>query len=41
MYGVILAGGYSTRFYPFSDKPLYKIMGKTLLEHWISAISPW
>ncbi len=38
MYGVILAGGYSNRFYPFRDKPLYKIMGKSLIEYWINAL---
>ncbi len=38
MYSVILAGGQSNRFYPFGDKSLYKIMGKTLIEYWINAV---
>ncbi len=38
IYSVILAGGYSNRFYPFRDKPLYKIMGKALIEYWIDAV---
>ncbi len=39
MYGVILAGGISRRFYPFTEKPLYKIMGKTLIKRWYDELS--